>query len=139
MQWFPDTSALWGVLLDRTRTSDPIKILLIEVIRTWEERTKPFLWQILEEFYDLLAAHQERLRKVTQTEERNLKFLPNCFRMILCFYFLSKFFAVLYNFQISQLPTYYDYMNWCSLITKKLEAQRKEILDFLLNHFDLDL
>ena len=53
--------------------SDPIKRLLIEVIRTWEERTKRFLLQILEDFDDLLAAHQERLRKVTQTEERNLE------------------------------------------------------------------
>ena len=49
--------------------SDPIKRLLIEVIRTWKERTKRFLLQILEDFDELLAAHQERLRKVTQTEE----------------------------------------------------------------------
>ena len=41
--------------------SDPIERLLIEVIRTWEEQTKRFLLQILEDFDDLLTAHQERL------------------------------------------------------------------------------
>ena len=65
--------ALRRIIRQDKNLSDPIKILLIEVIRTWEKRTKRFLLQILEDFNDLLAAQQERLRKVTQTEERNLE------------------------------------------------------------------
>ena len=105
--------ALRRIIRRDINLSDPIERLLKEVIRTWEERTKRFLLQILEDFDDLLAAHQKRLRKVTQTEERNLKFLPNCFRMILCLCFLSKFFAVLYNcpdFPTSELLRLYELM-----------------------------
>ena len=65
--------ALRRIIRRDINLSDPIERLLKEVIRTWEERTKRFLLQILEDFDDLLAAHQEPLRKVTQTDERNLE------------------------------------------------------------------